>query len=54
VVELRAEPEGLTCLVCAGCVLPCLVCLSDGPVPINDAVGLVPATKAIFAAASKI
>lgn len=53
-MEVYTQPNGLACLVCVGCFLPCLVCVSDGPVPIADSVGLVGGAKAIFAAASAV
>ncbi len=50
------SPEGIGCwIVCgAGCLSICTVCISDGPVPIADAVGSTTGFKTSLAAASFI
>ncbi|MBB6062944.1 hypothetical protein HNP65_001396 [Thermosipho japonicus] len=53
-VELHSENAGMFCLACSGCLFPCLVCVSDGPVPIADAVGSTSGFKTSLASASFI
>ncbi len=53
-VVKEISPEGVGCwIICGlGCAAVCSVCISDGPVPIADAVGSTAGFKTGLAAAS--